>query len=172
MRLALLCLLTAALGCADADAPPATPPVPGAAPAPAEVDLPQAFGDLERRSLSTRSDAALGASVTETIALYGAENSRGEPSLEIYVTDFGDEEMAEMMGLGWGLRGDAADDAGTEVQASETFDGHPARRTWDTAARKGRLQVLADGSHFVEVRAEAVDPGVLDAAARAGLAAQ
>ena len=171
MRATLCLLALLAVGCADTDAPP-TPAAPPTADASFEARFPDTLGGLERRALSTSVDAALGESVTETIALYGAENSLGEPSLEIYLTDYGSSDMAEMMGLAWGTRGETDYEATTEVQASETFEGEPARRTWDSEVRKGRLQVLAGGTLFVEVRAEAVPESVLDEAARVALAGE
>lgn len=169
MRPLLLAVALLAAGCADADRP--APAVPDTAAADAlGARFPDTLAGLARTSLQTDTDAALGASVTNVEARYGADNSLGEPSLEIYLTDYGTAEMSEMMGLAWGLSGETDYRAGSEAQETISFDGHPARRTWDTERRKGRLQVLADETLFVEVRAEAVDADVLDAAARVGLA--
>ena len=169
-RLVLLVSLLAA-GCADADTRPPAPPAPPSADAVGE-QYPAELAGLARALVQSDSDAALGASVTNTAVRYGAENSTGAPSLEVFTTDYGTAEMAEMMGLGWGLRAETDYAAGTEVQASETFDGHPARRTWDAARQKGRLQLLADETFFVEVRAEGVPEAALDAGARAALTAR
>lgn len=174
---ATLCLLVLFLasGCSDsADAPPQAPEVPADAPVAdtsLELRFPTEMIGLERRSLETSVDAALDASVTTVTSRYGALNSTGEPSLEIYLTEYGSTDMAEMMGLGWATSGATDYAAGTEVQASEEFDGHPARRTWDTATRKGRLQVVAGGTLLVEVRGENVPEEALDAAARTALTA-
>ena len=165
LALALALLVTA---CGDARAPAPEAPHASAADADAlAARFPETLAGLERASLQAETDAALGASVTTVEARYGAENSLGEPSLEVFVTDAGSAEMIGRMGLAWD---DTAYRAGSAVQATEVFDGHPARRTWDTERRAGRLQVLAGETRVVEVRGEAVSEEALDAAARVALA--
>ena len=168
-RPAVLALVCLAAGCTESSAPP-PPAVPDAAVADALAGrFPETLGGLARTSVQTDTDAALGASVASAAARYGADNSTGAPSVEVFVTDYGTAEMSEMMGLAWGVGGELEYEAGSEARETIVFDGHPARRTWDRERRTGRLQVLADETLFVEVRAEGVDAGVLDAAARAGL---
>ena len=171
--LALLVLLSAT-GCSDSadDAPPVAPEVPADAPVVdtgLDLRLPPALDDLPRRSLDTSIDAAMGASVTNVTARYGAVAGSGEPSVEVYVSQYPDAGMAEMMGLGWATRDVDNGTSGSEMRPTESFEGDPARRTWDASARKGRLQVVADQTLLVEVRAEGVTEEVMDSAARAAL---
>ena len=169
MRRLVLALALFVTACGDARSPAPTPEAPRASAADADAlaaRFPETLAGLERASLQAETDAALGASVTTVEARYGAENSLGEPSLEVFVTDAGSAEMIGRMGLAWD---DTAYRAGSAVQATEVFDGHPARRTWDTERRAGRLQVLAGETRFVEVRGEAVEEEALDTAARVAL---
>ena len=173
MRSVLVAFFVLAAGCAESSAPP-PPAAPDAAPDAAVADalaarFPETLGGLARASVQTDTDAALGASVASAAARYGAADSTGAPSVEVFVTDYGTAEMSEMMGLAWGVGGGTDDRSGSEARETVASDGHPARRTWDAERRTGRLQVLADETLFVEVRAEGVGADVLDAAARAGL---
>ena len=101
--------------------------------------VPESMGGMERTSISSARDGAMGMTVTHA----EAEFEEGDAHFEFKVTDMAGVPFAGMMGAAWTMA-DIDRESDDEIERTMMYRGHRAYMKHNTASNSGELSVFVN----------------------------
>ena len=102
--------------------------------------VPESMGGMERTSINSARDGAMGMTVTHA----EAEFRDGESRFEFKVTDLAGVPFAGMAGAAWAMA-DIDRESDTEIERTMTYRGHRGYEKYNSASNSGELNFMVNG---------------------------
>lgn len=102
--------------------------------------IPESMGGMDRTSIESARDGAMGMTVTHAEANFQGEQG----SFVLKVTDLAGVPMAGMMGAAWSMA-DIDRESETEIERTFEHEGNRAYEKYNSSSNSGEMSIIVDG---------------------------